>query len=77
MVLNMVRPATGSRQNLIKTRVKLPRRTVADSSNIAIREHTVLVEIGQITRLFNECRRKTIRVRLVMSEFGVDVVVYL
>lgn len=61
-------------KNLRQTR-RGKKLTVADSSEAAIREHSVLVEVGQSLSLLLECRRKTMSIGPVVGELRVDVIV--
>ena len=52
-------------------------RTVPDATHVIVRENTILMEVGQCSSLFDECRGEAMRIRLVVSELRVDEIVNL
>ena len=79
MVCKMVRPATskstvGYRIGRKKTESG---RTVADTAHMLVRKHSILVEVCQSPSLFDVCGRKSMGIRLVVSELWVNKVINL
>jgi hypothetical protein len=49
--------------------------TVPDADDVLVREDAILLEVRETTSLFNQRRRKTVGIGLVVNEFRVDEVV--
>lgn len=70
-----VRPATMSRYQSPEKVIYKSERTVANASDFFVGKDAVFMEVSKVTRLFNECGRKTVSISLVVDEFSVDVVI--
>ena len=52
-----------------------PERTVPNATNGRIREDALLVEISPVACLLDQCRRKAMRICLVMRQLVVHIVI--